>query len=256
MKLGPILAKTPGIEHKKERAGQLAGVPAYAIMSLFPSFPEGVRMKKTSLSQIRYDYSNVPLVEKTASRDPFRQFGLWFNAALKSGDKIPNALTLTTADKSGPDARIVLLKDFDKKGFVFFTHYDSPKGHQLAKNPRACLLFYWPAMERQVRIRGLVKKIPAAESTAYFHSRPRESQIGALASHQSRTLKNRETLENQCREIERRFRGQVIPRPASWGGYVLKPEIFEFWQGRSSRLHDRLLYRRKSSGWKRERLYP
>lgn len=213
-------------------------------------------MKKTSLSQIRYDYSDTPLLEKTASEDPFRQFGGWFDAALKSGDKVPNAMTLTTVDQKWPDARIVLLKDFDRKGFVFFTHYDSPKGHQLAKNARAGLLFYWPEMERQVRIRGQVKKISAAESTRYFHSRPRESQIGALASHQSRPLKDRETLEARCREIEKKFKGREIPRPASWGGYVLKPEIFEFWQGRASRLHDRLLYTRTGSSWKKERLQP
>lgn len=213
-------------------------------------------MTQKTLAQLRYDYSNTPLEEKDASRNPFRQFKLWFDQALKSGFVVPNAMTLATVNGRRPEARVVLLKDYSEAGFVFFTHYDSAKGRQLAANPCAELLFYWPEIERQVRIAGKVQKISASESTAYFHSRPRESQIGALASHQSRKLESREKLEAACAALTKKYEGKPVPRPATWGGYVLKPQSFEFWQGRPSRLHDRLHYVKKTGRWTLKRLYP
>ncbi|MBU3758417.1 MAG: pyridoxamine 5'-phosphate oxidase [Candidatus Omnitrophica bacterium] len=213
-------------------------------------------MSRKKLAKLRYDYSNTPLEEAQASLDPFQQFESWFGQALNAGFEVPNAMAVATAHRGKPSVRIVLLKDYTREGFVFFTHYTSAKGRALAANPNTEILFYWPEIERQIRITGRTAKISAAQSTEYFHSRPRQSQIGALASDQSRPLENRATLETACAAIERKFAGKPLPRPATWGGYILKPQRFEFWQGRPSRLHDRLIYLKKGSRWIRERLYP
>ncbi len=210
------------------------------------------------IAHIRKNYAKKKLTEKKALPDPFQQFAKWWKQALKAGIDEVNAMTLATASPDGlPSARIVLLKEFNEKGFVFFTNYESFKGQQLAENPKACLVFFWKELERQVRITGLVEKIPEAESKAYFLSRPEESQLGALSSPQSRVIENREWLDNRFRELEKEWKGRKIERPVHWGGYLVKPVIIEFWQGRPGRLHDRLQYSLQENGsWKMERLAP
>lgn len=208
------------------------------------------------LSQLRTDYKREALDEAHAAADPLRQFSRWWDEALASRLPEPNAMTLATADADGrPSARVVLLKEFDEAGFVFYTNYDSRKGHELAANPRAALLFFWPELERQVRIEGGVQKVEAAQSDAYFASRPLASRIGAWASPQSRPIPGKAWLLAQAAEMGLRH-GLNPKRPPHWGGYRVAPELYEFWQGRPSRLHDRLLYTRGADGWRRERLSP
>ena len=211
----------------------------------------------TTLSELRAEYSQSELTKVTVNPDPFRQFERWLNEAIKAQLPEPNAMTLATVTAGGgPAARVVLLKDIDS-GFVFFTNYTSDKGRQLAENPRAALVFLWLALERQVRVEGVVGKIATAESQAYFRTRPRGSRLGAAASHQSRVVDNRRILEERFEKLERRFPGDDIPMPEQWGGYRLEPFMLEFWQGRRSRLHDRLRYRRQVNGsWLIERLEP
>jgi pyridoxamine 5'-phosphate oxidase len=207
----------------------------------------------------RLDYSLGGLLEADAADDPLAQFERWFADARLSGMKEPNAMTLATVDGQGqPSARIVLLKGADKRGFVFYTNYESRKGRELANNPQAALVFFWPELERQVRITGAVAKVSRAESRAYFQSRPRGSQLGAWASAQSTILESRRQVEERVRELEQRYsRGKPIPLPPFWGGYRLAPASIEFWQGRPSRLHDRLRYTVDRKGiWQRERLSP
>ena len=209
------------------------------------------------LAALRQEYMRSGLHEKDLDADPLAQFGAWFDEALRSGVALPNAMTLATATKKGrPSARTVLLKGFDARGFVFYTHYRSRKGRDLEENPRAMLLFCWEELERQVGIEGAVTRVSAAESDEYFASRPLGSRLSASISPQSEVVANREALEVKLEEASKRWRN-APPRPEEWGGYRLAPEQFEFWQGRKDRLHDRLCYRRKAAGaWKIERLAP
>ena len=212
----------------------------------------------SALTDLRREYASHALSEDQADPDPIRQFTSWFDEAVSAQLLDVNAMTLATISPAGdPAARIVLLKGFDEHGFVFFTNYESAKGRDLAAIPRACLLFFWVELERQVRITGSVTKVATAESDEYFHSRPVESQIGAWASAQSTTVADRAALETRYAELSAQHAGQVVPLPPFWGGYRVKPECIEFWQGRPSRLHDRLLYTRQADGsWARSRLSP
>lgn len=199
------------------------------------------------------------LTKATVDPNPIRQFALWFKEAGESGmsEQDATSMTLATADKDGrPCARIVLLKSFDESGFVFFTNYNSRKGSELADNARACLLFYWAPLWRQVRIEGRVEKVSAAESEEYFHSRPLGSKIGAWASNQSQRVTSRNELDERFEEFNLKFADNV-PRPPHWGGYRVRPQVIEFWQGRENRLHDRLVYTQQNEGnWRIERLAP
>ncbi|MGH9217843.1 MAG: pyridoxamine 5'-phosphate oxidase [Vicinamibacterales bacterium] len=212
----------------------------------------------TTLADLRREYASRALTEADALDDPIQQFSLWFGEALKSELLDTNAMTLATASRDGaPSARIVLLKGFDDAGFVFFTNYESAKARDLEGNPQACLLLFWAALERQVRISGRVSKTPSTESETYFQSRPFESQIGAWASAQSRSLDGRAALEARYAELAAKYAGGPVPLPPFWGGYRVQPDAIEFWQGRKSRLHDRLLYARQPNGsWARSRLAP
>lgn len=212
----------------------------------------------SSIADIRRDYSLKTLLETEVADNPFLQFGDWWQQAVESEIDEVNAMTLATASLEGvPSARIVLLKAYDEKGFVFFTNYESAKGQELAENPKASLLFFWKELERQVRITGLVEKVSTAENDEYFLSRPTGSQIGAWASPQSHVIENRSWLENRVKELDAKFKTEPLTRPAHWGGYRVKPVIIEFWQGRSSRLHDRIQYTlQDNGGWKIERLAP
>jgi pyridoxamine 5'-phosphate oxidase len=211
-----------------------------------------------TIADLRREYASRALSEDEADHDPLKQFSVWFGEALKSELLDVNAMTLATATPAGePAARIVLLKGFDEHGFVFFTNYDSAKGRELAANPRACLLLFWRELERQVRITGSIAKTTTAESETYFQSRPYESQIGAWASAQSRTVDGRAALESQYAALAAKYTAGHVPLPPFWGGYRVRPDTIEFWQGRKSRLHDRLLYTRQADGsWSRSRLAP
>ncbi len=211
-----------------------------------------------SLADLRKDYCLAGLAEKDLARDPFRQFEKWFQEAEAARIAEPNAMVLATATPDGPpSARTVLLKGIDGRGFVFYSNYASRKGRELELSPRATLLFPWIAQERQVIVDGSVSRITREESEAYFHSRPLPSQLSAWASQQSSIVSGRKVLEDAMKEVERKYAGQTVPLPPHWGGYRLKPEAVEFWQGRRSRLHDRLRYRRNESGeWIVERLAP
>lgn len=197
------------------------------------------------------------LDEKTIDRDPIKQFQLWFNDAIAAKLPLPETMTLATVTAEGrPDARMVLLKQVDHDGFVFFTNYRSAKAEQLDANPYATLVFYWVQLDRQVRVEGSVERISAQESCDYFKTRPRESQIGAWASPQSEAISGREVLEQRARELEELYRDREVDCPEHWGGYRLKPERIEFWKSRIGRLHDRILYQRDAGGWSITRLAP
>jgi pyridoxamine 5'-phosphate oxidase len=208
--------------------------------------------------QLRKEYSQAGLSEADVDADPIRQFRRWFDEAVAADVPEPNAMTLATATPDGvPSARIVLLKDLSEAGFAFFTNYDGRKGSELAANPRAALVFYWVSLERQVRVEGTIEKTTEAESDAYFRLRPLGARIGARASPQSAVLPDRAPLERRVAAVEAEYAGKDVPRPPNWGGYRLRPEAVEFWQGRPSRLHDRLLYRRQPrGGWQIVRLAP
>jgi len=210
----------------------------------------------TALAQLRVDYKRAALNEGDAAANPFDQFTRWFDEAVAAAVPEPNAMTLATVDAAGrPSARIVLLKSLDASGFVFHTNYDSRKGRELAGNPHVALLFFWPELERQIRIEGEASAVSAAESDAYFCVRPRGSRIGAWASPQSALIPGRGWLEAQVAAAEARF-SKDVPRPPNWGGLRVAPDRFEFWQGRESRLHDRLVWSRAAGHWTIQRLAP
>jgi pyridoxamine 5'-phosphate oxidase len=216
-----------------------------------------IDLMSISIADLRQNYTFHHLNETDVDPNPFKQFQLWFEQTLQAELPEPNAMTLATATKEGiPSARIVLLKGMSNRGFTFYTNYESHKGNDLAENPQAVLVFWWALLERQIRIEGCVEKVSAEEADEYFHSRPRESRLGAWVSQQSRVIPNREVLEQQFRDLDARYQEQDIPRPEHWGGYRLVPRRIEFWQGRPNRLHDRLRYRLENGAWTIERLAP
>jgi pyridoxamine 5'-phosphate oxidase len=209
------------------------------------------------LADLRKDYSLAGLAEKDLARDPFRQFEKWFAEAEAAKIVEPNAMVLSTAARDGrPSSRTVLLKAVDGRGFVFYSNYESRKGRELEANARATLLFPWIAMERQILVEGAVSKVAREESEAYFHSRPRASQLGAWVSAQSTIIPDRRVLDDSLKALEQKYAGQEVPMPPYWGGWRLAPEAVEFWQGRRNRLHDRLRFRREKDAWIIERLAP
>src|SRR6476646_8951877 len=212
----------------------------------------------TDLSELRSEYTNRGLRRSDLHSDPLRQFGAWFAAALAAEERDVNAMSLATATPDGrPSVRIVLLKAVDQRGFCFFTNYDSEKGQELEANPRAALCFYWIKLERQVRISGSVERTSREDSAAYFHSRPVGSRLGAWASKQSEVVDSRQILDARMAEMNERYHKTEIPLPPHWGGYRVKAEQIEFWQGRPNRLHDRFRYVRRDDGsWQIDRLAP
>jgi pyridoxamine 5'-phosphate oxidase len=210
------------------------------------------------VADLRQEYTRAGFRETDAAPDPIEQFRRWFEEALAADLREPNAMTLATATPDGrPAARVVLLKGFDERGFVFYTNYESRKGRELEENPYSALVFYWGELERQVRIEGRAGRVTGEESDAYYQSRPLGSRLGAWVSEQSRPVGDRATLEERLRELEGEYEGREVARPPFWGGYRVEPEEIEFWQGRENRLHDRLLYRRESDqSWSMERLQP
>ncbi len=211
-----------------------------------------------NIKDLRQNYETRVLEEDNVNKDPFKQFQLWMDEALAADFVEPNAMNVATVNKDGDiSSRMVLLKGFDEQGFVFFTNYQSNKANDLASSNKAALNVWWDKLHRQVRVNGAVEKVSREETVKYFHSRPRGSQIGAVASQQSRVIKNHVMLEEEYKKIESQFEGQEIPCPEHWGGYRVIPEQFEFWQGRPNRLHDRLRYAKTDSDeWKIERLSP
>lgn len=205
----------------------------------------------------RTDYRLARLTEASTPADPHTLFTRWFAVILKAGGPDPHAFALATADGRGaPSARMMLLKEWSEEGFVFATNQESRKGREIDATGRASMLFYWPSLQRQVRLEGVIRPVSERESDLYFAERPRDAQLGAWASHQSRAVAAREVIETRLARAEKRFEGRDVPRPPYWGGYRLKPRRIEFWQGRASRLHDRILYTRGRSGWTKQRLSP
>lgn len=213
--------------------------------------------KSQSIADLRIDYSHASLSEADSAADPITQFGKWFDEAIQAEVPEANAMSLATVGGNGrPSSRIVLIKQFDERGFTWFTNFESRKGHELSEHPYGALLFHWIALERQVRIEGKVERVSESESDAYFYSRPLRSRLGAIASAQSKPIANRDMLEAEYAKAEQEF-GDNPPRPNHWGGYRLLPDTVEFWQGRRSRLHDRILYTLDAAGdWQRQRLQP
>jgi pyridoxamine 5'-phosphate oxidase len=208
-------------------------------------------------ARLRKEYTRAGLTESDADSDPIAQFRRWFGEALAADLHEPNAMILATATPDGrPSARVVLLKGFDERGFVFYTNYEGRKGAELEANPYCALVFYWAELERQVRVEGHARRVTEKEADEYFRSRPRGSQLGARVSEQSRPVGGREALEEKLRWLEAEYEGREVLRPQFWGGYRVEPDSIEFWQGRENRLHDRLLYRLSDGEWGRERLQP
>lgn len=209
------------------------------------------------INSLRHDFMQQSLSEESCDPDPFCQFSRWLEEAIHAQILDPHAMVLATAGKDlQPSCRTVYLRDFNGRGFVFYTNYNSLKGRQLDENPRAALLFLWEELERQVRVEGRVEKITPEQSDAYFASRPRESQLAAWASEQSAMIGSRQELEQKFYAMQKKFEGGQVPRPSHWGGYILLPSLFEFWQGRPNRMHDRIAYRWLSDGWQKYRLSP
>ncbi len=213
---------------------------------------------KKSIANFRKDYQKMALVESLTKNNPFSQFFVWFNEAIESPILEANAMIVATVNKNlQPSSRVVLLKGFGEEGFVFFTNYNSKKGKELIDNPKVSLLFFWDILERQVRIEGNVEKLSFEDSEKYFHSRPKGSQIGAWASAQSEIIKDRNVLEDKKQALEKQYENaEKLPCPEHWGGFLVKPNYFEFWQGRSNRLHDRIFYELNNNDWKKGRLAP
>jgi len=214
-------------------------------------------MLDPTIAKLRIKYARAALTEAKVARDPLRQFRSWFDDVVRAELPEANAMALATASPEGiPSVRMVLLKGFDDRGFVFFTNYESRKAGEIERNPRGALLFYWPGIERQVRVEGMLARVTEEESREYFFSRPRESRLGAWASRQSSVLDGREALEAAYERLRREYEGKDIPLPPFWGGYRLSPSSLEFWQRRPNRLHDRIRYRRSRKTWIIERLSP
>jgi pyridoxamine 5'-phosphate oxidase len=214
-------------------------------------------MKSKDIQQIRQEYTRNSLDESEVDANPINQFSVWFDEALKSEVVEPNAFTLATVDaENKPHARIVLLKGFDEQGFVFYTNQASDKGAEIESNPNVSACFFWIELERQVRIRGVAEKLPREESEAYFKTRPYMSQIGALASNQSEKVENRDYLDKKFQQLKEKYGEGEVPMPDTWGGYRITPDYFEFWQGRRSRLHDRIVYEQDNKSWDIKRLSP
>jgi pyridoxamine 5'-phosphate oxidase len=214
-------------------------------------------LTKENIQNLRQDYRSASLSENDVDSNPILQFKKWFQDAVSSQLYEPNVMTLATSDRFGkPTARIVLLKGIDEDGFVFYTNYESKKGRDLVENPQAALVFFWPELERQVRIEGVVSKVSEQTSSDYFHSRPIGSQLGAMASPQSKVISDRESLERKVEQLTTQYADQEIPRPLYWGGYLVEPTHIEFWQGRPSRLHDRIVYDLVEGSWIINRLAP
>jgi len=209
------------------------------------------------INKLRHDFSKSSLTEKEVNPDAILQFEKWFKEAVDAKVNEPNAMTVSTADEKGkPSARILLLRNFGKNGFVFYTNYNSRKGEEISKNPQCALLFFWPELERQIRIEGVLEKQNSSDSDIYFNTRPRGSKLGAWSSPQSKVVSNREELDKAYEMMSNKFPNEEVPRPEFWGGYILKPDTIEFWQGRPSRMHDRILYTNNGKSWKIERLAP
>ncbi len=212
---------------------------------------------KSNIADIRKDYKLQTLFEKDVDKDPIEQFSKWWHEAAKSDIEELNAMTLATCNKDGmPSARIVLLKDFSHEGFMFFTNYESQKGKELAHNPNAALVFFWKELERQIRIEGTVEKVSEQVSIDYFLTRPVASQIGAWSSPQSKKIDNREVIESNVTQYQTQFQDTPMIKPPHWGGYIVRPKHIEFWQGRRSRLHDRIVYNLENQHWNISRLAP
>ena len=215
-------------------------------------------MDNKDIQNLRQDYSAAVLTEKEIKQDPIKQFDKWFNEAVAAEVHEPNAMTLATATTNGhPSARIVLLKGFNNQGFNFYTNYLSRKGKEMAKNPLVSAVFFWPELERQVRIEGTIEKLSREQSEEYFHTRPKASQLGAVASPQSQEIEGRKILEEKMAQLEVEYADKDVPKPSHWGGYIIKPRLIEFWQGRRSRLHDRIVFKKiDNKNWKIVRLAP
>jgi pyridoxamine 5'-phosphate oxidase len=212
--------------------------------------------ENTPIADLRQDYSLKTLDEKNVLSNPIEQFKVWFEEAQNAQIHEPNAMFLATVHQNKPSGRVVLLKGIELENFVFFTNYNSRKGKEILENQHVSLTFLWVELERQVRIEGIATKADESYSTHYFHSRPRKSQLGAIASPQSQKIENRDVLEKQFEEFEKKYENQEIPKPEDWGGYFVKPSLIEFWQGRRSRLHDRILYENIDNLWQISRLAP